>query len=167
MEKERVQAHVAGLEQIIRNAHFDLTEMMLEFEEICRRITPHRIVPPTITARVRKTYREIQDQLTKIREVDQLLKSRYRQYYHRDSRRNKEITESVFLAKNLYLKFESTLQQIQAYKKLKDKGGGFEPYGQPVPPSAGFHPQRELVFSLEKPEESVQVTLQDSTPSEL
>jgi hypothetical protein len=63
--------------------------------------------------------------LTEISVARQLLEGKYRQYYHRDSRREREVTEIVFLAKSLYLTFEYTLQEIEAKDKLKDRGEHF------------------------------------------
>ena len=86
---------------------------------------------------VRQTYKEIQDQFKKIRGVNQLLESKYRQYYRRDPQRDKEIFESAFLAKSLYSKFECTLQEIEATKNLRDKK---EPLEAPIRmPLAWFH----------------------------
>ena len=78
------------------------------------RVTSERIVPTGIITDIRQTYKEIQDQLTKIRGIHQLLESKYRQYYRRDSDREREIIEFAFLAKSLYSKFEYTLQEIEA-----------------------------------------------------
>jgi len=120
VEKQRVEHYVASLEQIIKNTHLDLRETMSAFQELCRWVNPGRIVPQEVITGIRKTYKEIQEQLTKIRGVNQLLGSKYRQYWRRDSLRNREILEVEFLAKNLYLKFEYTLQEIQAKRKLRD-----------------------------------------------
>ena len=118
MEGERLQGYVAGLEQTLKNTHLDLSEVMDQFQELCHRVAPESNFPVGIVTDIRKTYKEIQDQLTKIRGVNQLLEGKYRQYYRRDSRRDKEIMEFGFLAKNLYSKFECTLQEIKAKRKL-------------------------------------------------
>jgi hypothetical protein len=122
MEKDRFQAYVANLEQILSNTHFDLTEAMKQFQELCLRVTPERIIPMGIINDIRQTYKEIQDQLKKIRGVHQILEGKYRQYYRRDSQRDKEIFEFGFLVKNLYSKFEYTLMEIEAKKSLRDRG---------------------------------------------
>lgn len=93
MERERLQGYVASLEQIMKNTHFDLRETMNQLQELCLRVIPERIVPMGIITDVRQTYKEIQDQLTKIRGVNQLLEAKYRQYYRRDSLRDREIME--------------------------------------------------------------------------
>jgi len=118
MERERFQGYVASLEQIMKNTHLDLREAMQQLQDLCHKVTPESIVPMGIITDVRQTYKEIQDQLTKIRGVNQLLESKYRQYYRRDSQRDKEIVEFGNLAKNLYSKFECTLQEIEAKRKL-------------------------------------------------
>jgi hypothetical protein len=96
-------------------------------------ITPGRNVPVEIVTDIRQTYKRIQDQLTKIRGVKQLLEGKYRQYYHRDSQREREITEFAFLAKSLYSKFECTLQELEAKGKLRDTGEQFGWYTQRTP----------------------------------
>ena len=130
MERGSFQAYAASLEQIMENIHFDLREAMDQFQELCLMITPERIVPLEIITHIRQTYKHIQDQLTKIRGVKQLLEGKYRQCYHRDSRRDREIMEFAFLAKSLYSKFGYTLQEIDAKRKLRDRG---EAYHQRIP----------------------------------
>lgn len=133
MERERLQGYVASLEQIMKNTHFDLRETMNQLQELCLRVIPERIVPMGIITDVRQTYKEIQDQLTKIRGVNQLLEAKYRQYYRRDSLRDREIMEFGFLAKNLYSKFEFTLLEIDAKRKLRDREGHFGPPRKRIP----------------------------------
>ncbi len=149
MERERFQTYVASLEQILRNTHFDLTDAMKQLQDLCVRVTPERIIPMGIITDVRQTYKEIQDQLTKIRGVNQLLESKYRQYYRRDPQRDKEIFESAFLAKSLYSKFECTLQEIETKKGLRD---GREPLGAHPPhriPLAWFHSNENQIILLQ------------------
>jgi hypothetical protein len=133
VERRNFQGYVASLERIVENTHFDLREAMDQFQGLCLMITPERIVPMEIITDIRQTYKQIQDQLTKIREVKQILEGKYRQYYHRDSQREREIMEFAFLAKSWYLKFESTLQEIEAKRKLRDRGEHFEVYRQRIP----------------------------------
>ena len=148
MERERFQAHVASLEQILRNTHFDLTDAMKQLQDLCVRVTPERIVPMGIITDVRQTYKEIQDQFKKIRGVNQLLESKYRQYYRRDPQRDKEIFESAFLAKSLYSKFECTLQEIETKKGLRDRGEplGTHPHRIPL---AWFHSNENQIILLQ------------------
>lgn len=129
MEKERVQGYVASLEQIIMCTHLDLEETMSAFQDMCLRVTPKRVVPTRVISDIREAYKEIQDQLTKIRGIDQLLRSKYKQYHQRDTPSSGEIMEFAFLAKSLYLKFENTLQAIEANRRLRDKGEHSETYG--------------------------------------
>jgi len=60
-------------------------------------VTSERIVPMGIVTDVRQAYKEIQDQLTKIRGVNQLLEGKYRQYYCRDPMRDREMDSSAEL----------------------------------------------------------------------
>jgi hypothetical protein len=148
MERERFQAYVANLEQILKNAHLDLTETMDQFQELCHRVTPERIIPMGIITDVRQTYKEIQDQLTKIRGVNQLLEGKYRQYYHRDSQRDKEIFEFAFLAKSLYSKFECALLEIEAKKGLRDRREPLEATPHRIP-FAWFHSRQNQIILLQ------------------
>jgi hypothetical protein len=138
MESGNFQGYVRSLEQIIKSTHSDLKESIDLFQELCHRVSPESAVPMAIITDVRQTYKGIQDQLTKIRGIHQLLEGKYRQHYHRDARRDKEIFEFVFLVKNLYLKFECTLQEIDAKKNLRGKGKRFET-GHPPIPFSWFH----------------------------
>jgi ubiquinone biosynthesis protein Coq4 len=106
VEKERFQGYVASLEQILKNTHFDLKEAMDQFQDLCHRVSPEKIVPLETITDIRQTYKEIQDHLTKISGIKQLLEGKYRQYYRRDWLREREITEFSFLAKSLHLKLE-------------------------------------------------------------
>lgn len=133
MDKQRVEAYVASLGQIVRITHFDLREAMDQFQDLCSRVNSQRIVPAGMITDIRQTYKEIQDQLTKIRGIHQLLENKYRGYYRRDSEREREIIEFAFLAKSLYSKFEYTLQEIEAKRKLRDVGEHVVPYRQRLP----------------------------------
>jgi len=148
MERERFQGYVASLEQIMKNTHFDLGEAMDQFHGLCLRVTPERIVPVGIITDIRQTYKEIQDQLTKIRGVNQLLESKYRQYYRRDSQRDREIIEFAFLAKSLYSKFEYILQEIEAKRSLRDRGDRLGAYLHRIP-FAWFHSRENQIILLQ------------------
>lgn len=147
MERGSFQTYVASLEQIMKNTHFEFREAMDQFQELCHRVAPERIVPTGIVTDIRQTYKEIQDQLTKVRGVNQLLEGKYRQYYRRDTLREREMTELAFLAKSLYAKFEYTLQEIEAKGKLRDRR---ERFGAPHPciPFAWFHSEENQIILL-------------------
>jgi hypothetical protein len=132
VERGSSQGIAAGLERIMENSRFDLRETMEQFQGLCLMITAERTVPIDIITETRQTYKTIQDQLTKISGARQLLEGKYRQYYRRDHQREKEIMEIAFLAKSLYLKFEYTLQEIEAKGKLKDRGELFVAYPQRI-----------------------------------
>ncbi len=149
MENIRFQAYIASLGQIVRSTHFDLRESMDEFQNMCSRATSQRVVPAAMINDIRQTYKEIQDQLTKIKGIYQLLESKYRGHYRRDSSREREITEFAFLAKSLYAKFEYTLQEIDAKRKLRQGGE-----------HVGTHRQR-LVFPWFHSEENQIVLLRN------
>jgi hypothetical protein len=94
---------------------------MEDFQDMCRMVSPERNVPREILVDIREMYKEIRNRLTEIKAIEQLLHGKYRQYYHRDSLRDKEIMEFGFISKNCYSKFEYTLLQIDAMKRLKEQ----------------------------------------------
>ena len=143
----RLQAYVASLGQIVRSTHFDLREAMDQFQGMCSRVTSERIVPAGMITDIRQTYKEIQDQLTKIRGIHQLLESKYRGYYRRDSDREREFMEFAFLAKSLYSKFEYTLQEIEAKRKLREGGEHVVAYRQRLP-FPWFHSEENQIILL-------------------
>jgi hypothetical protein len=132
MERGNFQGYVASLETIMANTHFDLRDAMGQFQELCVMITPEKDVPMEIITDIRQTYKQIQDQLTKIRGIKQILEGKYRRYYRRDAQREREIMEFAFLARSLYSKLEYTLQEIEVKRRLRDRGEHFEPWPQPI-----------------------------------
>jgi hypothetical protein len=120
MEQDRVQRYVKGLERTIQNNHHYLKESIEDFQEMCRMVGPEKHVPAGIAIDIRELYKEILSRLKEIKAIEQLLQGKYRQYYHRDSLRDKEILEFGFIAKNCYSKFEYTMVQIEAMKRLKE-----------------------------------------------
>jgi len=120
MEKDRVQRYVTSLERTIKSNYLYLKEAIDDFRELCRTITPERSFPQGIVVDIRETYKEIRDRLTEIKAIEQLLQGKYRQYYHRDALRDKEILEIGFIAKNCFTKFEYTIKQKEALEKIKE-----------------------------------------------
>ncbi len=131
----------------METASFDLREAIDQFQELCLIITVERDVPAEMITNIRQTYKKIQDQLTKISAAKQLLEGKYRQYYHRDSQREREIMEFSFLAKSLYSKFEYTLQEAEAKRKLRGKGEQLEPSRQRIP-FQWFHSKENQITLL-------------------
>ena len=122
MESERaIKAYVASLEQILKSGHLWLKETVEAFQEMVRMVSPERHVPQSRIVDIRRIHREIQDQLTKIKGVQQLLQGKYRQHYRRDAVRDKEILEFAFVAKGCYLRFESVLEQKEAMRRLSER----------------------------------------------
>jgi len=133
MERGSFRGMAAGLERIVEATCLDLKEAVDQFQELCLILTSERDVPAEIITDIRQTYKKIQDQLTKISGAKQLLEGKYRQYYHRDSQREREIMEFSSLAKSLYLKFEYALQETEAKKKLRDTENEAGLHHQPTP----------------------------------
>jgi hypothetical protein len=147
VERGNYQGYAAGLERIMENTCFDLREAMDQFQGLCLMITAVKNVPIDIINDIRQTYKKIQDHLTKISGAKQLLEGKYRQYYHRDYQREREIMEIAFLAKSLYLTFEYTLREIEAKSKLRDRGELFEGYRQRIP-FPWFHSKGNQIILL-------------------
>ena len=120
MEKDRVQRYAQSLEKTIQNNFHYLKKATGDFQEMCRMVAPERNIPTGILVDIREMYKEIRNRLTEVKAIEQLLQGKYRQYYRRDAMRDKEIMEFGFVAKNCYSKFEYTLMQIEAIKKLKE-----------------------------------------------
>ena len=130
MEKDRIQGYVAGLEQILRSSYLSLKDAVAHFQDMCQMVTPERNLSHDIIVDIRKTYREIQDQLTKVKGVQQLLEGKYRSYYHRNPLRDREIMEFGFIAKNYHFKFEYMLKEMEARRKLREQERPPRQYGQ-------------------------------------
>jgi hypothetical protein len=120
MEQDRIQRYVKSLERTIQNNHHQLKESVEDFQEMCRMVSPEKHIPAGIAIDIRELYKEILSRLKEIKAIEQLLQGKYRQYYHRDSLRDKEILEIGFIAKNCYTKFEYTMVQIESIKRLKE-----------------------------------------------
>jgi hypothetical protein len=120
MEQDRNLRYVKSLEKTIQNNYLYLKGTIDEFQDMCRMVTPERNVPTGILSDIREMYKEIRNRLTEVRAIEQLLHGKYRQYYHRDSLRDKEIMEFGFITKNCYSKFEYTIMQKEAIKRLKE-----------------------------------------------
>ena len=120
MEQNRDQRYVRSLEKTIQNNYHSLKESIKDFQEMCRVVSPEKHIPAGIAVDIREMYKEIRNRLTEIKAIEQLLQGKYRQYYRRDSVRDKEIMEFGFIAKNCYSKFEYTMAQIDAMKRLKE-----------------------------------------------
>ena len=127
---DRGQGYTAGLEQILKSSQLALKDSITHFQKMCHMVTPEKNLPHDIVVDIRKTYREIQDQLTKIKGIQQLLEGKYRQYYRRNPQRDREIMEFGVLAKNYYLRFEYTLKEAEAKGKLREQEIPLREYGQ-------------------------------------
>ena len=121
MERDQIQKqrYALSLDKTILSHYHYLKGNLQEFQEKCQRVAPEKKIPPDIINQIRGAYKEIRDRLTEIRSIQQLLQTKYRQFYHRDPTRDKEITEFDFLVKNAYSKFEYVLKQVDAKKKLE------------------------------------------------
>ena len=121
MERDQIQAQrytLSLVKTIVGHYHY-LKTAVKDFQEKCLRVNPGRSVPPDIINQIRESYKGIRDRLVEVKSIQQLLQTKYRQYYHRDPIRDKEIVEFEFVSKNTYSKFEFTLKEIEAKKKME------------------------------------------------
>ena len=121
MERDQIQAqrYSLSLVKTIQGHYHSLKGAVKDFQEKCLRVAPGRSVPPDIINQIRESYKGIRDRLVEIKSIQQLLQTKYRQYYHRDPVQDKEIIEFEFVSKNTYSKFEFTLKEIEAKKKME------------------------------------------------
>jgi len=140
-QQDRDQRYVKSLERTIQTNYHYLKESIKDFQDMCRVVSPEKHIPTGIAVDIREMYKEIRDRLTEIKAIEQLLQGKYRQHYRRDSVRDKEIMEFGFIAKNCYSKFEYTMVQIEAIKRLKEK----PPTDHPGAPLHWFHTKENQV----------------------
>ena len=121
MERDQIQAqkYAVNLGKTIQGHYHYLKTAVKDFQEKCLRVNPGRSVPPDIINQIRESYKGIRDRLVEVKSIQQLLQTKYRQFYHRDPIRDKEIVEFEFVSKNTYSKFEFTLKEIEAKKKME------------------------------------------------
>ncbi len=132
MEQDRVLRYVKSLEKTIENNYHSLKKSIEDFQEMCRLVSPEKNVPASIAIDIREMYKEIRNRLTEIKAIEQLLQGKYRQHYRRDSLRDKDVMEFGFVSKNCYSKFEHTLVQIEAIKRLKEHPAKADPPREPL-----------------------------------
>ncbi len=132
MEQDRDQRYIKSLERTLQNGYHYLKDAVKDFQELCRAVGPEKHVPAGIAVDIREMYKEIRNRLTEIKAVDQLFQGKYRQYYRRDSVRDKEIMEFGFIAKNCYSKFEQTMVHIEALKRIKERPAKADHSGEPL-----------------------------------
>jgi hypothetical protein len=121
MERDQIQRQKYALSLVnnIQGHYHYLKGAVKDFQEKSLRVAPGRSVPPDIINQIRESYKGIRDRLVEIKSIQQLLQTKYRQFYHRDPVRDKEIIEFEFISKNTYSKFEFTLKEIEAKKKME------------------------------------------------
>jgi hypothetical protein len=126
MERDPHKRYAQSLEKTIDSNYRYLKETIRDFHEMCQTVSPERRVPQDIVLDIRRIYKDIRDRLTEIKAIENLLQGKYRQYYHRDAMRDKEILEISFIAKNSYSKFEYVLMQKEVQKKAKEREGALK-----------------------------------------
>jgi hypothetical protein len=121
MERDQIQRqkYVLNLVKTLQGHYHYLKGAVKDFQEKCLRVAPGRSIPPDIINQIRESYKGIRDRSVEIKSIQQLLQTKYRQFYHRDPVLDKEIIEFEFISKNIYSKFEFTLKEIEAKKKME------------------------------------------------
>lgn len=120
MEKDRVQKYAESLERNLESNCHHLKKMVEDFREKCLLVSPEKKIPPDVITDVRELYKEIQQRITEIKAIQQLLQGKYRQYAHPNPLRDKEILELGFLAKTCHSKVEFTVMQVHAKERAKE-----------------------------------------------
>lgn len=123
MPKDSVQRYAESLEKTISHNYHYLKGAIEDFQGMCQLVTPERNIPQDMITDIRELYKEIRNRLTEIKAIEQLLQGKYRQYYHRNPIRDKDILEFGFIVKNCYSKFAYTLLQKQAKERAKVREG--------------------------------------------
>jgi hypothetical protein len=121
MPKDQMQRYAESLEKTVQHNYNQLKELVEDFKGLCLVVSPEKHTPQDIIVDIRELFKEIRDRLGEIKAIQSLLQGKYRQYYRRDSLRDKAIMEFGFLTKNLYSKFEYILIQKQALTKRKEE----------------------------------------------
>jgi hypothetical protein len=146
MENTREARYVATLEKTIQNDCHFLKETVQEFREWCLMVTPERNVPSGIVIDIRETYKEIQNRLSEINAIQQLLQGKYRRYYRRNPLQDKEILEWGFIAKTFYNKFESNLKQMEEKRKQSEKERTVKPFSREGLPQWFHSPEKRIML---------------------
>lgn len=121
MDDSRARSYVRSLERTIENDHHYLKEAIEDLQEMCRVVTPERSVPAGVIVDVRELYKQIQNRLTEIKAIQQLLRGKYRHDARRDPLRDKELLELGFVVKTAYSKFENNLKVIMEKQKIRER----------------------------------------------
>lgn len=145
MSKDPMQRYAESLEKTIQHNFNYLKDAMEDFKSLCLLVTPERSTPPEVVMDIRQLYKEVRDRLAEIKAIQQVLLGKYRQYYRRDSLREKAIMEFGFITKNLYSKFEYILLQKQAMARKKEEVARIEQKGFP---SQWFHSKEHQVIFI-------------------
>lgn len=142
MSKDPLQRYAESLQRTIEHNFNYLKEAVENFKGLCQIVTPEKRVPQDVIIDIRELYKEIRDRLAEIKAIQQVLQGKYRQYYRRDSIRDKSILEFGFLVKNLYSKVEYILLQKQA---LAHQSKGYSSKEEKDFPSLWFHSKENQV----------------------
>lgn len=145
MPKDPKQRYAESLEKTLQPNSDQLKERVEDFKALCMMVTPERQPPQEVITNIPKLYKEIQERLSEIRAIQQVLQGKYRQYYRRDSLREKSIVKIGFLTKTLYSKFEYLLLQKPVLARKKDEET--DPSGRKTFPSLWFRSKdRHVAF---------------------
>lgn len=145
MPEDPKQRYAESFVKTLQHNSDQLKERVEDFKALCMMVTPERQLPQEVITDIRNLYKEIQERLSEIRAIQQVLQGKYRQYYRRDSLQEKSIVEIGFLTKTLYSKFEYLLLQKQVLARKKDEEK--DPNGRKTFPSLWFRSKdRQVAF---------------------
>jgi hypothetical protein len=149
--QDRTKKYALSLEKSLDSTHHTLKKNVEDLQEMCLVVSPERNIPRDIIVDIRQSYKEIREQLTEIKTIQQLLKGKYRQHVRSNPARDKEVAELGFLAKTCFTKFEYTLIQIQAKEKAREAERQKEQAakGKPGAPGLWFQSKENQTLFLE------------------
>ena len=121
MDNTREMKYVSSLEKTIQNDYYFLKGTLEDFREMCSLVSPDKNLPSGVIADIRELYKEIQNRLSEVKAIQQLLQGKYRRHHRRNPVRDKEMLEWGFIVKTLYNKLEANVKQKEEKKKQSER----------------------------------------------
>ncbi len=121
MDNTQEMKYVSSLEKTVQNNYYFLKGTLEDFREMYSLVSPEKTLPSGVVADIRELYKEIQNRLSEVKAIQQLLQGKYRRYYRRNPVRDKEMLEWGFMVKTLYNKLEFNLKQIDEKRKQSER----------------------------------------------
>jgi len=75
-QQDKTKKYAESLEKNLAGAHHSLKKNVEDLQEMCIIVSPERNVPRDMIIDIRQSYKEIQEQLSEIKAIQQLLKGK-------------------------------------------------------------------------------------------